>query len=122
MSPDDPFNNWEQVEKGIQDMSKKWELKYKNLSRYMNNMDWSPYFVYLNYSVKIRRMIYTTNWIERFNKSCRRTLKVRGAFPSEESVLALLTSVAKDKGEKKYKYPIYLFKEEEKLARKNIFT
>ena len=42
-------------------------------------------------------MIYTTNWIERFNRSARRTLKIRGAFPNEESVLALITSVAIDK-------------------------
>ncbi len=119
LSPDDTSNNWEKVEEGIKQMSKKWESKYKNLSRYMDTMDWSPYFVYLDYRVNIRRMIYTTNWIERFNKSCRRTLKVRGAFPSEESVLALLSSVAKDKGDKKYKYPIYLFQYEEKLRFKN---
>ena len=62
------------------------------------------------------RMIYTTNWIERFNKSCRRTLKIRGAFPNEDSVLALITSVAVDKSEKQYKYPIYNFKFEPKLV------
>ena len=55
-------------------------------------------------------MIYTTNWIERFNKSCRRTLKIRGAFPNEESVLALITSVAIDKSGKTYNYPIYNLK------------
>ena len=41
-------------------------------------------------------MLYTTNWIERFNISVRRTLKVRGAFPNEESVLALITSTVID--------------------------
>ena len=61
------------------------------------------------------KMIYTTNWIEGFKKSYRRTIKVRGAFPSEESLLALLSSFAKDKSDKKYKYPIYLFQYEEKL-------
>jgi len=54
-------------------------------------------------------MIYTTNWIERFNRSARRTLKIRGAFPNEESVMALITSVAKEKTESTYKYPIYNF-------------
>ena len=66
-------------------------------------------------------MIYTTNWIERFNRSCRRTLKVRGAFPNEESVLALITSVAIDKSDKQYNYPIYNFKFEPKLT-KNILN
>ena len=65
-------------------------------------------------------MIYTTNWIERFNKSCRRTLKIRGAFPNEESVLALITSVVIDKSGKTYNYPIYNFKFETKLTKNNI--
>ena len=82
-------------------------------------MEWQPYFTYLDYHVTVRRMLYTTNWIERFNKSCRRTLKVRGAFPNEESVLALITSVALDKTNKKYKYPIYNFKFETKLSNKS---
>jgi len=60
-------------------------------------------------------MLYTTNWIERFNKSAQRTLKIRGAFPNEESVLALITSTAIEKGEKKYSYPIHNFKFEPKL-------
>ena len=118
LSPDDENNDWEKVEKGIGIMVKKWSSKYKTLSKYLSSLNWHPYFVYLDYDIRIRRMIYTTNWIERFNKSCRRTLKVRGAFPSEESVLALISSVAKDKGEKKYKYPIYLFQYEEKLMKK----
>jgi uncharacterized protein (UPF0128 family) len=31
------------------------------------------YFTYLNYPPKIRRVLYTTNWIERLNKEFRRT-------------------------------------------------
>ena len=73
------------------------------------------YFNYLDFDYRIRRMIYTTNWIERFNKSCRRTLKIRNSFPSPEAALALITSVAIEKGEKKYAYPIHNFKFEEKF-------
>ena len=64
-------------------------------------------------------MLYTTNWIERFNRSARRTLKVGGAFPNEESVLALITSTAIDKSEKTYEYPIYNFNLEPKLKKYN---
>ncbi len=39
-------------------------------------------------------------------------LKVSGAFPNEEYVLALITSVAIDKSEKTYAYPIYIFFDE----------
>ena len=81
-------------------------------------MEWEPFLVYLDYNVKLRRMLNTTNWIERFNRSARRTLKVRVAFPNENSVLALITSTAIDKTDKMYKYPIYNFKFEPKLERK----
>ena len=39
-------------------------------------------------------------------------------FLNEDSVLALITSVAIDKFDKTYKYPIYNFKFEPKLERK----
>ena len=73
-------------------------------------MEWNPYLTFLNHHIKIRRMMYTTNRIGRFNKSAGRTLKIRGAFPDEEYVLALTTGIAIDKGEKVYKYPIRNFK------------
>ena len=62
-------------------------------------------------------MLYSTNWIERFNRSARRTLKIRGAFLNEEAVLALITNVAIDKSEKTHKYPIYMSKFEPKLMK-----
>lgn len=115
LSPNDETNT---IEKAIAKMIKlgqKWGKKYKSLKKYIDKKEWEPFFIYLNYSVQIRRMIYTTNWIERFNRSARRTLKIRGAFPNEESVLALITSVAKEKTESTYKYPIYSFKFDDKL-------
>jgi len=99
-------------------LAQKWQPKYKALANKILNLEWQPYFTYLDYHVKIRRMLYTTNWIERFNKSARRTLKVRGAFPNEESVLALITSTAIEKSHKTYKYPLYIFKLEPKLKKK----
>ena len=119
LSPDDENYTTEQAYNNLLDFASKWGDKYKSLEKYINKLEWQPYFIYLDYSVKIRRMIYTTNWIERFNRSARRTLKIRGAFPNEESVLALITSVAIDKSDKTYAYPIYNFKFEEKLMRNN---
>jgi len=117
-SPDDANYTKEEAYQAVIDLSEKWKKRYKSLSNHILKLEWQPYFTYLDYSVKIRRMIYTTNWIERFNRSARRTLKVRGAFPNEESVLALITSVAIDKSEKTYAYPIYNFNFEPKLFRK----
>jgi len=98
----------------------KWRKKYASFGKYLDTLEMELYLTYLNYDARIRRMIYTTNWIERFNKSARRTLKIRGAFPNEESVLALITSVAMEIGDNHYQYPIYNFKYDEKLKYKSI--
>ncbi len=113
----DPNHTQEQALIKFESFKQKWSLKYPSLKRYLYKFEIHPYLTFLNYDVRIRNMIYTTNWIERFNRSCRRTLKIRGAFPSEESVLALITSVAIDKGENHYVYPIFNFKFEPKLRR-----
>lgn len=115
LSPDDAKQTKEKALNMLVDFELKWRKRYKSLGKQILKMEWEPYFTFLDYDIKIRRMLYTTNWIERFNKSCRRTLKIRGAFPNEESVLALITSVAIEKSEKKYRYPIYNFKFDDKL-------
>jgi len=93
----------------------KWGKLYRHIKKLPDKEDIEYYFNYLDFDYRIRRMIYTTNWIERFNKSCRRTLKIRNSFPNPEAALALITSVAIEKGEKKYAYPIHNFKFEEKF-------
>ena len=91
----------------------KWSKKYTSFKTMRNNPIYSLYFTYLNYHVEIRRMIYTTNWIERLNRNYKRTLKMRNSMPSPESVLFLLGSVAMRR--KEYDYPIYQFQYESKL-------
>jgi len=106
LSPDDPNHTKEKAITCVGDFVIKWQNRYKSLTKHILKMEWEPYFTFLDYHVSVRRMLYTTNWIERFNKSARRTLKIRGAFPNEDSVLALITSVAIDKSNKTYKYII----------------
>lgn len=91
----------------------KWSKKYTSFKAMKNNPIYTLYFTYLNYHVEIRRMIYTTNWIERLNRNYKRTLKMRNSMPSPESVLFLLGSVAMRR--KEYDYPIYQFQYESKL-------
>ena len=94
LSPDDSSYTKEQAYKSLLDFGNKWGKKYKQSAKYITNLEWQPNFVYFDYSVKIR-----------------------GAFPDEEPVLALIRSVAIDKSEKTYKYPIYNFKFEDKLMK-----
>lgn len=91
---------------------KKWENKYPSFKN-MQSQRYSLYFTYLNYHVEIRRMIYTTNWIERLNRSYKRVLRMRNAMPSPESVLFLIGSVAMRRNE--FNYPIHQFIHDSKL-------
>lgn len=89
-----------------------WLKKYPSFKIYLDFRH-HLYFNYLNYEPEIRRMIYTTNWIERLNRSYKRTLRMRTSMPSPESVLFLLGSVAMSR--KEFEYPIYQFKLTKKL-------
>lgn len=97
------------------DFADKWRKVYKHIEGLTANPMNELYFTYTLYHPKIRRMIYTTNWIERLNKEFRRTFKIRNSMPSYESALTLLSKVAMDKEETYFKYPIYNFKFDKKL-------
>ncbi len=86
--------------------------KYPSLKTYKGNR-YALYFNYLSYEKEIRRMIYTTNWIERINRNYKRTLRMRSSMPSPESVMFLLGSTAMNRQE--YEYPIYNFRYSSKL-------
>jgi len=115
LNPDDKDYTKEMAMERLQLFADKWGKYYRHIKRLPDKDDISYYFNYLDYNYQIRRMIYTTNWIERFNKSCRRTLKIRNSFPTPEAAIALITSVAIEKGERKYAYPIHNFKFEKKF-------
>lgn len=115
LNPDDKDYTKKQAMEKLKEFAGKWGKYYKHINRLPNKEDIEYYFTYLDFDHRIRRMIYTTNWIERFNKSCRRTLKIRNSFPTPESALALITSVAIEKSQKQYAFPIHNFKFEEKF-------
>jgi len=85
----------------------KWGRKYKKLKAMFSKDDVESLFAYSKYPVKIQRMIYTTNWIEAINKQIRRTTKIRGSFPDEDSMLNLISAYLIDKCDNNYnKYQI----------------
>jgi putative transposase len=101
--------------KRLKVFASKWEKSYRHIGNLTNNEMNELYFTYLNYHPKIRRMLYTTNWIERLNKEFRRTFKIRNSMPSPESALTLLSKVAMDKEDGYMKYPVYNFKFDKRL-------
>jgi transposase-like protein len=80
-----------------QSLCAKWGKDYRSIKKMGNDLTYKYYFTYLNYHPKIQSMIYTTNWIERLNRDFRRVLRMRGAMPSEESVIVLMAKTAMDK-------------------------
>ncbi|MBK7354035.1 MAG: transposase [Nitrosomonas sp.] len=70
---------------------------------------WRYYYQYLNYPVQLRRMLYTTNWIERFNKEIRKTTQHVNSFPNPNAALNLIFMVTKQMEEKTYRIPITSF-------------
>lgn len=113
LNPDNPDDNQMAGYERFLIFIDKWKGQYTSFKAMKVEPRYSLYFTYLNYHVVIRRMIYTTNWIERLNRNYKRTLKMRTSMPSSESVLFLLGSVAMRR--KEFDYPIYQFSHESKL-------
>ena len=87
----------------------KWERKYPALRKYKAERN-SAYFTYMDFPVQVQRCIYTTNWIERLNRTYRRTIQMRTSMPSEKSVIFLLAAVAMEDTKTTYERRIYQFK------------
>lgn len=94
------------------EFSDKWSKYYPHISKFGDEFHMQYYFTYLKFQPKIWRMIYTTNWIERFNKDIKRTTKIRNSMPSPDAVLTLISKVALDKNTLHYSYPIYTLQSE----------
>ncbi len=52
--------------------------------------------IYFQYSEPIRRIIYTTNTIEGFNRQIRKITKTKGGFNSDDSLFKLVYLAYKD--------------------------
>jgi transposase-like protein len=89
LNPDTATDTAKDGIKRLNNFVEKWIKKYPSFKLYKEHR-YQLYFTYLEYDVGIRRMIYTTNWIERLNRNYKRTLRMRSSMPSPKSVLFLL--------------------------------
>ncbi len=69
--------------------SSKWDKKYPYISKSWKT-NWAELSTFFKYTPEIRKMIYTTNPIESFNRGIRKVTKNRAIFPNEESALKLI--------------------------------
>ena len=118
--PDNATLTPEQAHENLNTTLVKWEKRYPVLEKTIKRQDLITLFTYLNFDYRVRRMIYTTNWIERLNKSFRRTLNMRNALPSPRAAITLLGFVAIEMEEKTYSYPITNFTFDKYINQNNV--
>jgi putative transposase len=61
--------------------------------------NWERVIPFFDYPGDIRKVIYTTNAIESLNRSLRKVIKTKGAFPNDTAILKIfylaLANIAK---------------------------
>jgi transposase-like protein len=69
----------------LDNLKDKWGGKYAIvIDSWYNN--WSQLSTFFNFSPEIRKMIYTTNTLEGFNRQIRKYTKARTLFPTDQSL------------------------------------
>ena len=69
--------------------SERWDRKYPSISKSWRE-NWPNLSTYFKYPETIRRLIYTTNAIEGFNRQLRKVTKTKSVFPTDDSLLKML--------------------------------
>ena len=71
------------------------DKKYPKISKSWRE-NWPHLSTYFKYPQEIRRLIYTTNAIEGFNRQLRKVTKSKSIFPTDDSLLKMLYLVSTD--------------------------
>ena len=69
--------------------SERWDKKYPKIAPSWRE-NWSNLSTYFKYPQEVRRLIYTTNAIEGFNRQLRKVIKAKSVFPTDDSLLKML--------------------------------
>lgn len=69
--------------------SEHWDKKYPTISQSWRK-NWANLSTYFKFPQELRRLIYTTNAIEGFNRQLRKVTKAKSVFPTDESLFKML--------------------------------
>ena len=69
--------------------SEHWDKKYPTISQSWR-ANWANLSTYFKFPQELRRLIYTTNAIEGFNRQLRKVTKAKSVFPTDESMFKML--------------------------------
>lgn len=75
----------EEAETALLKLSDKWSTKYAVAVRAWEN-NWAELSAFFDFPFEIRRLIYTNNAIEGYNRQLRKVTKNKTVFPTEEAV------------------------------------
>lgn len=85
-------------------LDQKWGEQYAIAIRSWKN-NWEELSTYFKYPEEIRKIIYTTNSMESYNRQLRKVTKSKSIFPSDESLLKMLYLATMDIS-KKWSQPV----------------
>lgn len=77
----------------------KWKDKYSYAMKSWRD-NWQNLSTFFKYPPEIRRIIYTTNAIENFNRRLRKVTKNKSSFPTDNSLIKILYMIVMDVSEK----------------------
>ena len=69
--------------------AERWDKKYPKISQSWRE-NWPNLSTYFKYPQEVRRLIYTTNTIEGFNRQLRKVTKAKSVFPTDDSLFKML--------------------------------
>lgn len=95
----------EAAEANLEKLDEKWSKKYAVAVRTWKN-NWDDLTTFFDYPAEIRRLIYTTNTVEGYNRQLRKIIKSKGGFPNAEAARKLLFLANRDIF-KKWTNPIF---------------
>jgi len=93
----------------LAEFSEKWGSQYTSVVSLWER-NWENLTPFLQYPQAIRRIIYTTNTIEGYNRQLRKVTKNRGVMPNDKAVYKLLYLATKNIS-KKWTMPIHDWKQ-----------
>lgn len=85
----------EAAARNLVELDKKWGKKYPIIIRSWRS-NWEELTQYFKYTAAIRKVIYTTNTVEGYNRQIRKITKSKAVFPSDDALLKLVWLVSQN--------------------------
>ena len=77
------------AEEALNHFSERWDKKYPKISASWRE-NWANLSTYFKFPEELRRLIYTTNAIEGFNRQLRKVTKSKAVFPTDDGLFKML--------------------------------